>query len=59
MQFVIDAVYAFAHALQRMKKEKCRGHRGLCNNMKYIDGGEFYRDYLLKVKFTGKSLVLS
>ncbi|KAI6218429.1 G-PROTEIN-RECEP-F3-4 domain-containing protein [Aphelenchoides besseyi] len=64
IQFVIDAVYAIAHGLQEMKFDICPNdtietswisrHSGLpdvCSSMKHIDGEEFYKKYLLNVKF--------
>ncbi|XP_023338104.1 metabotropic glutamate receptor, partial [Eurytemora carolleeae] len=52
VQFVIDAVYAFAHALQNMKNDLCPDYNGACPAMRRMDGGQFYKDYLLKVSFT-------
>ncbi|VDK76861.1 unnamed protein product [Litomosoides sigmodontis] len=64
VHFVIDAVYAIAHGLQGMKEEVCPNdtvpsswmsrHSNvpqICDAMKHIDGEEFYRKYLLQVKF--------
>ncbi|KAI6239141.1 putative metabotropic glutamate receptor mgl-1 [Aphelenchoides fujianensis] len=64
VQFVVDAVYAIAHALQEMKFNVCpndtietswisrhSGQPDVCARMKHIDGEEFYRKYLLNVKF--------
>ena len=55
VQFVIDAVYAFAFALQKLKEDVCPHHRGVCQRMKSVDGGTFYKDYLLKTSFIGES----
>jgi metabotropic glutamate receptor 2/3 len=55
VQFVVDAVYAFAHALDAQHRDFCPGHRGLCDKMRVFDGGSFYKDYLLKVNFTGET----
>ncbi|KAI6177304.1 G-PROTEIN-RECEP-F3-4 domain-containing protein [Aphelenchoides bicaudatus] len=65
IQFVTEAVYAIAHALNEMKIQTCPNdtietswisrHSGLpdtCNQMKHFDGESFYKNYLLKVKFT-------
>ncbi len=57
VQFVIDAVYAFAHALDALRADVCPvGWRskdaGLCPAAKAYDGGQFYKKYLLKVDFT-------
>ena len=54
VQFVIDAVYAFAFALQKLKEDVCPRHRGVCQRMKSVDGGSFYKDYLLKTSFIGE-----
>ena len=55
VQFVIDAVYAFAHALDALKRDKCPKLRGVCPAMTTYDGGDFYKNYLLKVDFIGKA----
>ena len=55
VQFVIDAVYAFAYSLQKLKEDVCPRHRGICQRMKSVDGGRFYKDYLLKTSFIGES----
>lgn len=54
VQFVIDAVYAFAHALDALKRDVCPGAKGVCPQMQHYDGGAFYKDYLLKVDFQGR-----
>ena len=53
VQFVIDAVYAFAYALQKLKNDPCPNSVGICDQMKALDGGTFYKNYLLKTSFTG------
>lgn len=55
VQFVVDAVYAFAHALDKVWRELCepRGEAH-CNEMRTLDGGKFYLNYILNVSFTGK-----
>ena len=53
VQFVIDAVYAFAYALQKLKEDLCPNSDGICDQMKAVDGGTFYKKYLLKTSFTG------
>ena len=53
VQFVIDAVYAFAYALQQLKNDVCPMKKGMCREMKRVDGGFFYKHYLLKTSFTG------
>ncbi|XP_071817025.1 metabotropic glutamate receptor 7-like isoform X3 [Apostichopus japonicus] len=52
--FVIDAVYAFAHALHLMHSNVCNGIRGLCSAMQNIDGSELLQ-YLNRTTFEGKS----
>ena len=54
VQFVIDAVYAFAYALQSLKEDRCPDSEGICTEMKGVDGGTFYKNYLLKTSFIGK-----
>ena len=53
VQFVVDAVYAFALALHNLQKDICQKDEGLCNEMITYDKGEFYRKYLLNVSFKG------
>ena len=55
VQFVIDAVYAFAHALDALKRDVCPYLKGVCPAMTTYDGGDFYKNYLLKVDFIGKA----
>ncbi|KAH9510160.1 Metabotropic glutamate receptor 3 [Bulinus truncatus] len=58
IQFIYDAVYAFAHALDRMNREWCPGYKGVCPKMKKIDG-EKLKDYLLNVSFDNSDELLS
>uniref|UniRef100_A0A7E4W6B1 G_PROTEIN_RECEP_F3_4 domain-containing protein n=1 Tax=Panagrellus redivivus TaxID=6233 RepID=A0A7E4W6B1_PANRE len=64
IQFVIEAVYAIAHALHAMKKDVCANDTietswitryakppEVCAAMRHIDGDQFYNKYLLNVKF--------
>lgn len=51
--FVVDAVYAFAHALHAVHRDVCASN-GTCSAMLNMDGGSFYHNYLLKVNFTGE-----
>lgn len=54
VQFVMDAVYAMAHALHRMHRELCYGYPGLCPRMaSNIDGKELL-SHIRAVKFNGK-----
>ena len=59
VQFVIDGVYAFAHALDALKRDVCPQWKGVCPAMTYYDGGDFYKNYLLKVDFIGKNTLCS
>jgi len=54
VQFVVDAVYAFAYALNNLHKDLCRPKDKVCPAMASYDGGDFYRNYLLNVAFTGE-----
>ena len=54
LPYVIDAVYAFAHALHEMYENKCPKKNGLCKAMTPVNGTEL-RDRILKVHFEGKS----
>lgn len=54
LQFVSDAVMAFAMALRDMHRELCAGHRGLCTRMKPTSGPELLK-YLHGVTFKGKT----
>ncbi|XP_051164141.1 metabotropic glutamate receptor [Leptopilina boulardi] len=51
VQFVVDAVYAFALALHNLQKDICKRSVGLCNEMITYDRGQFYKKYLLNVSF--------
>ncbi|XP_063304265.1 metabotropic glutamate receptor 3 [Pelobates fuscus] len=52
IMFVINAVYAMAHALHQMQRTMCPNTTTLCDAMKVLDGKNLYKDYLLKVNFT-------
>ncbi len=53
MQFVIDAVYAMAHALHSMHIDLCPGSMGICDKMDPVDGGMLL-SYIRAVSFNGK-----
>lgn len=57
VQFVVDAVYAFALALHNLQRDVCSKLEGLCPSMANYDRGVFYRNYLLNVSFTGKNII--
>ncbi|KAJ6646907.1 Metabotropic glutamate receptor 6, partial [Pseudolycoriella hygida] len=50
LQFVSDAVMAFAYALSDMHKALCKGRPGLCDAMKPTKGADLLK-YLRKVDF--------
>lgn len=55
-QFVVDAVYAFAHALHNLYVDLCKPNTvGICPEMASYDGYDFYKNYLLHVSFRGLS----
>uniref|UniRef100_A0A8C5PQ84 Glutamate metabotropic receptor 8 n=1 Tax=Leptobrachium leishanense TaxID=445787 RepID=A0A8C5PQ84_9ANUR len=54
VQFVIDAVYSMAHALNNMHRDLCPGYIGLCSRMKAIDGKELLA-YIRAVNFNGSA----
>lgn len=54
VQFVVDAVYAFALALNNLRRDLCGRIEGLCAPMANYDRGAFYRNYLLNVSFVGE-----
>ena len=44
----------FAYILYTvLLQDLCPHFKGICPAMKNVDGGEFYKKYLLKVSFTG------
>lgn len=53
MQFVIDAVYAIAHALHSMHQALCPGLTGLCPAMETTDG-RMLLQYIRAVRFNGE-----
>eukprot|EP00094_Tigriopus_californicus_P006471 TCALIF_06232-PA protein Name:"Similar to Grm4 Metabotropic glutamate receptor 4 (Mus musculus)" AED:0.16 eAED:0.17 QI:0/0.53/0.42/0.92/0.61/0.71/14/130/758 len=55
LQFVSDAVMAFAHAFRDMHQVECGlNHPGLCSQMNPINGEKLLK-YLRQVRFTGLS----
>uniref|UniRef100_A0A665TK24 Glutamate receptor, metabotropic 8a n=1 Tax=Echeneis naucrates TaxID=173247 RepID=A0A665TK24_ECHNA len=55
VQFVMDAVYAMAHALHRMHRELCYGYPGICPRMaNNIDGKELL-SHIRAVGFNGSA----
>ena len=54
VQFVIDAVYAMAHALHNMHQELCPGTVGLCAKMDPINGTHLLK-HIRRLNFAGQS----
>ncbi|KAL3227993.1 hypothetical protein MRX96_003924 [Rhipicephalus microplus] len=54
LQFVSNAVLAFAHALRRMHEEICGNTSGLCDSMRPVNGTDLL-SYLKNVTFQGLS----
>ncbi|XP_075558684.1 metabotropic glutamate receptor-like [Dermacentor variabilis] len=52
IQFVVDAVYALAHALDEASKQLCRGqNESYCEAFRNLDGENLYMNYLLNTTF--------
>ncbi|EMP34404.1 Metabotropic glutamate receptor 7 [Chelonia mydas] len=54
VQFVIDAVYAMAHALHHMNKDLCADYAGICPEMEQA-GGKKLLKYIRNVNFNGSA----
>ncbi|XP_029470625.1 metabotropic glutamate receptor 6-like [Rhinatrema bivittatum] len=54
VQFVIDAVYAMAHALHNMHNDLCSGASGLCDEMDPMSG-RLLLQYIHAVNFNGSA----
>uniref|UniRef100_A0A4W6EMZ3 Glutamate metabotropic receptor 6 n=1 Tax=Lates calcarifer TaxID=8187 RepID=A0A4W6EMZ3_LATCA len=54
VQFVIDAVYAVAHALHNMHQDLCPGSTGVCSNMDPVEGRSLL-NYIRAVNFNGSA----
>ncbi|XP_026858838.2 glutamate receptor, metabotropic 6b [Electrophorus electricus] len=54
VQFVIDAVYAMAHALHHMLTDLCPGAPGVCSRMDPVDGGLLLK-YIRAANFNGSA----
>lgn len=53
VQFVIDAVYAMAHALHDMQRDLCPEHPGVCPQMESADGKTLLK-YIRNASFNGE-----
>ena len=58
IQNVIDAVYVYAYALDKLQNETCQ-FGGLCDELRNLTknktfGKDFYEKYLLNVTFSSK-----
>lgn len=53
VQFVIDAVYAMAHALHNMQRDLCPDVSGICLEME-LAGGKKLLKYIRSVSFNGE-----
>ncbi|KAK6319279.1 hypothetical protein J4Q44_G00104900 [Coregonus suidteri] len=52
IMFVVNAVYAMAHALHNMRQTLCpNSTTKVCDALKPGNGRRFYREYILKTKF--------
>ncbi|XP_055077618.1 glutamate receptor, metabotropic 6b isoform X3 [Periophthalmus magnuspinnatus] len=54
VQFVIDAVYAMAHALHSMHMDLCPGSMGVCEKMDPVEG-RMLLQYIRSVNFNGSA----
>ncbi|KAK2851547.1 hypothetical protein Q5P01_007823 [Channa striata] len=54
VQFVIDAVYAMAHALHNMQKDLCPDHPGVCPQMETAEGKTLLK-YIRNTSFNGSA----
>lgn len=55
VQFVIDAVYAMAHALHNMHKDLCPEQSAVCSEMEAA-GGKKLLKYIRNINFNGKRI---
>ncbi|OCT85749.1 metabotropic glutamate receptor 7 [Xenopus laevis] len=54
VQFVVDSVYAMAHALHNMNKDLCPSSTGICPEMEHA-GGKKLLKYIRNVSFNGSA----
>lgn len=53
VQFVIDAVYAMAHALHKMHRDLCPDHPGVCPRLEAAEGKTLL-SYIRNTSFNGE-----
>lgn len=53
VQFVIDAMYAMAHALHNMQRDLCPDHLGICPQMESAEGRTLLK-YIRNTSFNGE-----
>ncbi|KAF3855531.1 hypothetical protein F7725_016254 [Dissostichus mawsoni] len=58
VQFVIDAVYAMAHALHNMQRDFCPENSGICADMD-LAGGKKLLKYIRSVSFNGSAVLVT
>ncbi|TVK90534.1 Metabotropic glutamate receptor 2 [Bagarius yarrelli] len=51
IMFIVNAVYAMAHALHNIRQSVCQNNTKICSAMKPVNGKKLYKDYILKTKF--------
>ncbi|XP_072540676.1 metabotropic glutamate receptor 2 [Salminus brasiliensis] len=51
IMFVVNAVYAMAHAMHHMRQAVCPNTTKICSAMKPPNGKKFYKEYILKSRF--------
>ena len=56
LQFIRDAVYAYAHALHNQWQVECEGRPGVCEKMRNAEGSVL-KYYLEGASFTGKNRI--
>lgn len=54
IMFVLNAVYAMAHALHNMRQALCPNTTKICSLLKPVNGKKLYKEYILKTKIEGE-----